>query len=106
MTDGNAQGVNLAVMEWQDPGECQESRRYRFVGFDVAPREPRTAKSCRAVALDLLAARARYDHWRKIIQEIETPEFVQMNDRAGIADDRPVYRLIRLHGVPIGHLPS
>ena len=31
---------------------------------------------------------ARYDHVREIIQEIETPEFVQMNERTGIADDR------------------
>ena len=44
--------------------------------------------------------RGRHDHVREVVQEIDTPELIQMNDRTRIAHDMQS-RLSRLHEAPL-----
>lgn len=106
MLDGNAQRFHLAVMERQDPGEHSECGRCRSASCGVAPGESRPAQRVRAMARYLSPNDGRQEKAPEIVQKVETPEFIQMDDRTRIAHDRWRHRLSRLHEVPIGRPPS
>ena len=106
MIDGHAQRLHFTVVQRQESGERQKFRGCRSAGRGVAPRESGLVQGCGAVPLDLTPEGDRYDHPPEVAQQIDASQFIQMNDRTGVAHNRPRRRFSRPHGVPIGHPPS
>ena len=96
----------FADMQCEQSDKGTKFGRWRFTGGSGAPSRLRPVEGCRTMTLNVAPNSGRHDHLGKIPQQVWTVQLIQMNDRTGIADDRPAGRFSRLHGVPIGRPPS
>ena len=74
-------------MERQNLGEHVEYGRRRAVRCSVPPRESHTAHHRRTAVVNLSSDRDGHDHAREVMEEVETPELILMDDRARVAHD-------------------
>ncbi len=105
MLQRDSKRLHFPRMQGKEPGHGSECGRNGLSWFDLAQRYNGLTKRTRPVPLHFAPDLRRHQYSREVSQQIQAPQFVQMNQRTRVAYDQRRSLVSLVHEDPTRRLP-